>query len=317
MVQTIKLSSGYEMPVVGLGTWLSQPGEVGEAVKIALENGYKLLDCAQGYGNQTEVGVALAEVFKKGTVKREDIFITSKIWNTYHSYERAKKAIDIILNELGLSYIDLILLHWPTGFEEGDEFFPKQPDGKHMRYSDVDYLETWKAMEEGVTAGKIRTIGISNFNHKQIQRVIEHAKIMPAALQVEMHPYFRQQKLLDFCSHRSIAVTAYCPLGNPGVKLGFRKEGDSNVLEEKSVMEIAKHHKKTPAQVVLRWAIQRGTAVIPKSVNKPRIVENGNVFDFKLDDDEMETMNKLDKNWRIVDLTERDGDHPHFPFNDW
>jgi len=315
-METIKLATGYEMPVIGLGTWNSQPGEVGQAVKDALENGYKLLDCAQGYSNQKEVGEALQKVFDSGVVKREEIFITSKVWNTFHSYGRAMEAVDTILDDLKLKYIDLMLVHWPTGFEEGGEIFPKKEDG-HMRYSDVDYMETYRALEDSMKAGKIRSIGISNFNHKQIQRVIDNCTIKPSVLQVEMHPYFRQAKLVEFCRERNIALTAYSPLSNPTMGFGFRKDSDPSALEEPIVKELCKKYNKTPAQVVLRWGIQRGTSVIPKSVHKDRIIENHQVFDFKLTDEDMKAIDQLDKNWRIVNLTKRDGDHPHFPFNDW
>jgi diketogulonate reductase-like aldo/keto reductase len=299
------------MPVVGLGTWLSKPGEVGNAVKIALENGYRHIDCAQAYMNQDEIGQVFADAFAHG-VKREDVFITSKVWNTFHSYEKAKEAIDLILQQLKLTYLDLCLIHWPMGFEEGGEIFPRTEDGKHMRYSEIDYLETWKAMEEAVQAGKIRSIGLSNFNSQQIQRVIDHATILPAVLQVEVHPYFQQPKLVNFCKEKGIVVTAYAPLGNMATP--FRQEGQANLLEDPVILEIAKKHNKSAAQVAIRWSTQRGLVVIPKSVSEHRIKENLNVFDFELTNDEMAKIAAIDRNWRILDLTPRDGDHIHFPF---
>ncbi|OZC11234.1 oxidoreductase, aldo/keto reductase family protein [Onchocerca flexuosa] len=339
MASLVKLSSGYDIPSVGLGTWLSQPGQVGNAIKIALGNGYRHIDCAHVYQNQIEVGEALAEVFKKGDVKRADVFVTSKVWNTFHSYEMAKKNIDILLNELRLDYLDLCLIHWPQGYEEGGEFFPKRPDGEKFKYSDADYLDTWRAMEEYVKMKKIRSIGLSNFNHKQILRQIlltfqqefkelysgsiikslkdkfNYSSVMrmPKLVKVELHPYFQQRKLHDFCQEHGIVVTAYSPLANPAMP--FRKATDAILLDDPVILKLAKVHRKSAAQVVLRWGIQRGFVVIPKSVTEKRIIENINIFDFKLNSEEMALIKGMDKNWRILDLS-RDKDHPFYPFNE-
>lgn len=309
-MNSLKLNSGHSMPIFGLGTWMSKPGEVGAAVKVALTNGYKSLDCAQAYENQPEIGAVLKELFDSGVVKREDIFITSKVWNTFHSYEMALKSIESTLADLKIDYLDLCLIHWPTGYKEGGELFPK--NGEKMAYSDVDYLETWKAMESKVKEGKVRSIGLSNFSAQQIQRVIDNSEIKPAVLQVELHPYFQQPELVDFCHKHSIAVTAYSPLANPSMP--FHKDGDPNVLHDPVISDIAKKHGKTNAQVVLKYIVQMGISVIPKSVSETRIKENFNVWDFTLTDDEMNKMKGLDRNLRFLDLKERDGDHPHFPW---
>uniref|UniRef100_A0A1I7VLL6 Oxidoreductase n=2 Tax=Loa loa TaxID=7209 RepID=A0A1I7VLL6_LOALO len=305
MTSVIKLNSGHYIPSVGLGTWLSEPGQVGNALKIALNNGYRHIDCAHIYKNQIELGGAFAE--------RADVFVTSKIWNTFHSYEMAKKDIDIILNELRFDYLDLCLIHWPQGYEESGEFFPKRPDNEKCIYSDVDYLDTWRAMEEYVKLKKIRSIGLSNFNHKQILRVINNCTIKPAVLQVELHPYFQQHKLHNFCQEYGIVVTAYSPLANP--TMPFRKATDAVLLDDPVILKLAKVHHKSAAQIILRWGIQRGLVVIPKSVTEKRIIENINIFDFELKPEEMTLINSLDKNWRILDLS-RDADHPFFPFNE-
>jgi len=190
-IPTLSLNSGHSFPQLGLGTWLSKPGEVGEAVKIALEVGYRHIDCAQAYGNQEEIGQVFGSIFKSGKIKREDVFITSKIWNTFHSYEKATEAIDLMLKELQIPYLDLCLIHWPMGYFEEGGMFPKDADGKII-YKDTDYLDTWKAMENAVKNGKIRSIGMSNFNVEQIDRVIKNSSIKPAVLQIEAHPYFVQ-----------------------------------------------------------------------------------------------------------------------------
>ncbi|VIO94331.1 Uncharacterized protein BM_BM6484 [Brugia malayi] len=313
MTSLVKLNSGYYIPSVGLGTWLSKPGQVGKALKIALNNGYRHIDCAHVYQNQIELGEALAEVFKESSLKRADVFVTSKIWNTFHSYEMAKKDIDIILGELRLDYLDLCLIHWPQGYEESGEFFPKRPDGEKMKYSNIDYLDTWRAMEEYVKLKKIRSIGLSNFNHKQILRVINNCTIKPAVLQVELHPYFQQLKLYSFCQEYGIVMTAYSPLANPAMP--FRKATDAVLLDDPVILKLAEVYHKSSAQVVLRWGIQRGLVVIPKSVTEKRIIENVKIFDFELKPDDMALINGLDKNWRILGLS-RDADHPFFPFNE-
>uniref|UniRef100_A0A1I7VLP4 Aldo_ket_red domain-containing protein n=1 Tax=Loa loa TaxID=7209 RepID=A0A1I7VLP4_LOALO len=211
---------------------------------------------------------------------------------------------------------------------------------KKCIYSDVDYLDTWRAMEEYVKLKKIRSIGLSNFNHKQILRVINNCTIKPAVLQVELHPYFQQHKLHNFCQEYGIVVTAYSPLANP--TMPFRKATDAVLLDDPVILKLAKvHHKSAaqcfgylklygygqlfelgrhvsgvlPANIILRWGIQRGLVVIPKSVTEKRIIENINIFDFELKPEEMTLINSLDKNWRILDLS-RDADHPFFPFNE-
>ncbi|CAG9537489.1 unnamed protein product [Cercopithifilaria johnstoni] len=313
MASMVKLSSGHYIPTVGLGTWLSQPGKVGNALKIALNNGYRHVDCAHVYQNQIELGETFAEIFKEGNVKRTDIFVTSKIWNTFHSHEMAKKNVDIILKELRLDYLDLCLIHWPQGYDESDGLFPKRSDDEKFKYSDIDYLDTWRAMEECVRLKKIRSIGLSNFNHKQILRVINNCTIKPAVLQVELHPYFQQHKLHNFCQEHGIVLTAYSPLANP--TMPFRKATDASLLDDPIILKLAEVHHKSAAQVILRWALQRGLVVIPKSVTEKRIIENINIFDFELKSEEMALINGLDKNWRILDLS-RDADHPFFPFNE-
>jgi len=309
---TLSLNSGYSIPQLGLGTWLSKPGEVGEAVKIALEVGYRHIDCAHAYGNQEEIGQVFSSVFKSGQIKREDIFITSKIWNTFHSYEKATEAIDIILKELQISYLDLCLIHWPMGYYEEGGMAPKDADGKVI-HKDTDYLDTWKAMEKAVKNGKIRSIGLSNFNSKQIERVIKNCTIKPAVLQVEAHPYFSQNALLEWCKKNEIVVTAYSPLGNPG----NASRAPTNLIGEKVILDIAEKHKKTPSQVLIRWALQRGTVVIPKSTRRERLEENFKVRDFQLTVEDMAAINGLDRNSRIS-TSALDGDalNPHYPFHE-
>ena len=185
MAKTVKLYNGNEMPVLGLGTWKSPVGQVYEAVKIAIEAGYRHIDCAFIYGNEKEIGKALSEVIQSGKVKREELFITSKLWNTYHSKKNAAKCLEQTLNNLRLDYLDLYLIHWPTGYQEGGELFPKDSQG-NVSFSDVDYLESWHELENFVDQGKVKSIGLSNFNSQQIDRIIQNSKIQPAVDQVIM-----------------------------------------------------------------------------------------------------------------------------------
>ncbi|CAJ0940045.1 unnamed protein product, partial [Mesorhabditis belari] len=310
----IKLSSGFKMPQFGLGTWLAKPGEVANAVEIALKVGYQHIDCAVSYENQHEIGPVFQKAFKDGVIKRENLFVCSKVWNTRHSFDKAKLCVSEILRDLQLDYLDLCLIHWPVGYdEETNEIWPKHSDGR-MRYSNVHYSETWKALEDCVEKGLVKSIGLSNFNHKQIEEILGMAKIKPAVLQVEMHPYFQQKKMRDFCGKHGIAITAYSPLANP--TMPFRKDGDPTILTDSIFLRIAEKHGKSPAQVALRWAIQEGIIVIPKSISEKRIKENFSIFDYELDEKDMDEIRGVDRNWRILNTVERDGKHPFWGFGE-
>ncbi|KAL0131927.1 hypothetical protein PUN28_000005 [Cardiocondyla obscurior] len=182
-VPKVKFYNGYEVPIFGLGTWKSKPGEVTQAVKDAIDIGYRHIDCAHIYGNEKEVGAAIDAKIKKGVVKREDLFITSKLWNTFHSPHLVEPAVKKTLANLGLDYLDLYLIHWPFGYKEDGELFPTNPDGS-VALSDVDYLDTWKAMESVLSKGFTKNIGVSNFNSEQITRILENATVKPVTNQV-------------------------------------------------------------------------------------------------------------------------------------
>lgn len=308
----ITLSNGRTVPLLGLGTWKSKPGEVYNAVKYAItEAGYRHIDCAFVYGNQEEVGRAINEVLESGALKREDLFITSKIWNTSHSKARVAENLAATLAQLKLDYLDLLLIHWPFGYQEGGEIFPKD-DKDNVLTSDVDYLETWSGLEEGYEAGLVKSIGVSNFNSEQIKRIIDNAKVKPVMNQVECHPYLNQSELIAFCRANGVQLTAYSPLGSPDRP--WAKAGDPLLLEEPAVVAIAKKYNKEPAQVLIRFQVQRKAIVIPKSVTPARIASNIQVFDFELTADEVKTIEGFNRGHRFLELAHIKG-HKYYPFH--
>jgi diketogulonate reductase-like aldo/keto reductase len=301
------------MPVVGLGTWKSKPGQVEHAVTHALTHGYRHIDCAAVYQNEAEVGQALNTVFTAGTLKRSDVWITSKVWNNNHAKDRVRIGLAKTLKDLGLSYVDLYLIHWPYAFVQGDNMFPKDANGTMLYDESVDFTETWAAMEALVGEGLIKHIGVSNFNHKQLQRILDMAKIKPEIVQVECHVYLNQHKLLEYCKQHGMVLTAYCPLGSPDRP--FLQPDHPVLLQDPALAAIAAKYKKTPAQILIRFQIDRGVSVIPKSVSNHRIEENIAVFDFKLAAEDMTTLLELNRDYRFNPQS-RDVKTKDFPFHE-
>lgn len=309
-VPKVKLNNGLEIPIFGLGTWKSKPGQVTQAVKDAIDIGYRHIDCAFIYGNEKEVGIAITDKISEGKVTRDDLFITSKLWNTFHKPDLVEDAFKESLSNLGLQYLDLYLIHWPLGYKENDALFPTN-DQKQIAFSFVDYIDTWKAMENLVEKGLIKSIGLSNFNKKQIERILSVAKILPVNNQVECHPYLNQKRLIEFCKSKNIAVTAYSPLGSPDRP--WAQPEDPKLLDDAKLKDVASKYGKTPAQVVLRYQVQRGVITIPKSVTKSRIEENFAIFDFELKPEDMSYIDTFDCNGRLCPM-QAGLSHPYHPF---
>lgn len=296
-MRTLSFDNGDTLPMLGLGTWKSKPGEVYEAVKEAIRAGYRHIDCAHIYGNEGEVGRALEEAMAEG-VKREDLWITSKLWNSSHHPENVKPALQTTLKNLRLDYLDLYLMHWPVA-HKADVVFPKSADDL-IRLGELPVSATWGGMEGGVDDGLTRHIGVSNFSVHKLKGLLESARIKPAMNQIELHPYLQQNAMLDFCGKNGVHLTAYSPLGSSDRPEGMKAADEPVLLEDTVIKGIAERHRASPAQVLIAWALQRGTAVIPKSVNPQRIRQNLAAADLNLDDQDMKAIGELDRHRRYV-----------------
>jgi diketogulonate reductase-like aldo/keto reductase len=269
-VPSLTLNNGVTIPQLGFGVFLIPPAETATAVATALEAGYRLIDTAQGYRNEQGVGEAIA----RSDVPRDEIFITTKLVNGEHGYDRALAAFEGSMDRLGIDVLDLFLIHWPLPMFD-------------------QYVETWRAFEQLVADGRVRSIGVSNFEVAHLERLASETEITPALNQIELHPRFPQDELRAYHQSHGILTEAWGPLGQ-----------SRGLLEDAAVLQVAEKHQRTPAQVVLRWHIQLGNVVIPKSVRPGRVRENIDVFDFELDQADMETFAQLDMGLRL-------GPHPN------
>ncbi|MDB4476182.1 aldo/keto reductase [bacterium] len=307
-MDSITVGSGT-MPLVGLGLWKIDETDTAAAVVDAIRAGYRHLDSAADYGNEVAVGQGISMALEAGLCRREDLWITSKLWNTFHDPKHVSAACQRSLDDLGLDYLDLYLVHFPIAqpFVDFSDryppgwFFDPNANAPSMQTAAVPLSDTWGAMEELVEQGLVREIGICNYNSGLLHDLMSYAKHPPAMLQIESHPYLSQEALLRTAASYNIPVTAFSPLGALSyVALDMASDTES-VLSESVVLSAAQRVQRTPAQVVLRWAIQRGTAVIPKTSRAERLIENSSLFDFTLSDDEMTAISSLNRNRRFND----------------
>jgi len=254
-----------EMPAVGFGTLFRDLSVTTQAVKAALEAGFRHFDCAERYRNEERVGVALQEVIEAGKFRREDVFITTKLWNTNHRPERVEPAFEASCRRLQVDYIDCYLIHTPFAFQPGDDQDPRDEHGQVIYDPGVTLIETWRELERLVDDGRCKSIGLSDITLERLQEIVAVARIKPAVVQVESHPYLPEWELLEFCQQHGIIVLAFAPLGH-----GM----EPNVLEDTVITGIAKRIQKTPAQVALAWSVQRGVAFLTTSATPSHIQEN-------------------------------------------
>ncbi|XP_076638005.1 aldo-keto reductase family 1 member A1 isoform X2 [Colletes latitarsis] len=324
-MRLVRLLSGYDMPTVGLGTWQAKSEEIETVVTTALDIGYRHIDTAFNYNNEEAIGAVLKKWFAKGG-KREDLFITTKLPHYGNRPSDVEKYIKLSLNKLGLDYLDMYLIHMPFAFKLNEITCAPatHEDGSYVLDLDTDPVSVWKEMEEQVRKGRTKSIGLSNFNEEQVLNIWENAQIKPSNLQVELHAYLQQNSLRQLCKKYNIIITAYSPLASPGAKVHFQTKYNVNVEEfpdllgHPIVQQISTKYNQSAAQILLRYLLELGVVVIPKSTSPERIKANIDVFDFALKEEDMKLLSTLDKgaHGRIFNFLFFKGveNHPHYPF---
>ncbi|XP_017784077.1 PREDICTED: alcohol dehydrogenase [NADP(+)]-like [Nicrophorus vespilloides] len=326
-MQCVNLSgSNEQMPIVGLGTWQATPEEIENIIDIALESGYRHIDTAFVYNNEEAIGNALKRWIEGGKIKREELFVTTKLPVFGNRAADVENFLRISLNRLKLTYVDLYLIHLPFALFCDKEILQpaKNEDGSVIIDFENDNLATWKVMEEQVRKGLVKAIGLSNFNENQVKEIYDLAAIKPAVLQIEMHAYLQQPNIVEVCNKLNIAITAYSPLGSPGAqrhfltKYDYKIEDFPDLLHDPLILTLSDKYKKSVGQILLKHLAQKGIIVIPKSSNPQRIKDNIDVFGFMLEDEDIAKIDKLDKGekGRIFNfLFFKDVDkHPQYPF---
>lgn len=301
-MKTFTLNDGNAIPAFGLGTWKSREGDAYRAVKEALRVGYDHIDGAWIYQNEDEVGRAIRESIEEGVIKREEVFLTSKLWNSFHAPEDVETGCRETLTSLGLDYVDLYLMHWPVAFRGGklmpggnEDFWP---------LSELPLAKTFEAMLKLRDKGLVKSVGVSNFGISKLEQLIADSGVVPAVNQVELHPYNPQDNLLAYCREKGICMTAYSPLGSGDRPESLKQKGEPPVLDNDVVKATAAEEGLTPAQLLIAWAIDRGTSVIPKSANPGRIAENLAAVSHTLSSKARSAIDGIDTHFRYVDIKE-------------
>ncbi len=284
----LSLPNGAAIPALGFGTLIPDPAVTKTAVTTALQVGFRHLDCAERYRNEREIGEAIRDALSSGALRRQDLFVTTKLWNNNHRPERVAPALRASLERLGLDYVDLYLIHTPFAFKPGDDQEPRGADGKLLYDDGVTLVDTWHALEAQVDAGACRAIGLSDASLANLSDVLAAARIRPAVIQVEAHPYLPQWELLEYCRREGVVLLAFASLGH-GMK--------PRLLDDPIVADIARRTGKTPAEVLLAWAVQRGTALLTTAKTPSRIRENFDVS--QIPDDAMAQLNAIDTRRRF------------------
>ena len=295
----LAITTADTIPALGLGTWKSNPGEIAQAVSTALKIGYRHIDCASIYQNQKEIGTALAAARNTKQVKREELWITSKLWNNAHARKHVQPALERTLVDLQLDYLDLFLIHWPINFQ-ANIVFPKRP-AEFLAPEAIPITETWQAMEKMVKKGLCRFIGVCNFNLPRLIELKRQAAIQPVINQIELHPYLQQLKMLEYCKQNGVLLTAYAPLGSGDRPAAMKKDKEPSLLTQPIVVDIAKRRQMSPGQVLLSWGLSRGTVVIPKSTNPERLRDNFLAADLELEATDLLAIDALEQGYRFVD----------------
>ncbi|XP_045508241.1 aldo-keto reductase AKR2E4-like isoform X1 [Colias croceus] len=307
-VTKIKLNNGDEMPAIALGTYLgfdengvvqSRDHLLRDVILKAIDQGYRHFDTASIYETEGEIGEAINMKIDEGVVKRVDVFITTKLWNTNHERDQVTVSLRKTLLKMGLDYVDLFLMHWPMGLNDD------------YTYSDVDYLDTWRGLEDAQRLGLTRSIGVSNFNREQIDRILQECSVRPAALQIEVHPQITQQDLVEYAQNQGLVVMGYSPFGSLVKRHGLEMSGPR--IDDPILTSIAKKYSKTTPQVVLRWLVDRNIVPVAKTVNSTRLKENIDIFDFKLTQDEILKINNFNEFKRYT-LPSFWQNHQYYPF---
>ncbi|KAG3257764.1 aldo-keto reductase family 1 member C1 isoform X1 [Ictidomys tridecemlineatus] len=316
--QCVALNDGHFIPVLGFGTTVPDKvpkSEVIKATKLAIEAGFRHIDSAYVYQVEEEVGLAIRSKIEDGTVKREDIFYTSKLWSTFHKPDLVRPSLEQSLKKLQLDYVDLFLIHFPLPLQSGMSLLPKDEQGKAISEA-VNLCDTWEAMEKCKDAGLTKSIGVSNFNCQHLEMILNKPglKYKPVCNQVECHPFLNQRKLLDFCKSNDIVLVAYGALGSPRDR--WTDQNTPVLLDDPVLGALAKKHNRTPALIALRYQLQRGVVVLVKSFNEKRIKENMQVFEFQLTPEDMKILDNLNRNVRYYPVVDVFYGHPNYPHFD-